>query len=100
MIFNFGKYKGYTLEQVTDLNYLAWVFCNTGRQDVDYPAIADRILDLSYNMAHTFDKVEMLADREAFWQEFQNACREYNDSFNEHVWHEHLHYSGGMGLQD
>lgn len=100
MIFNFGKYKGYTFEQVTDLNYLVWVFCKTDRKDVDYSAIADRILDLSYEIAHTFDKDKMLDDREAFWQEFQDAWQEYNDSCIEHVWHEHLHYSGSMDRID
>lgn len=100
MIFNFGKYKGYALEQVTNLSWLAWIFGNTDRQDVDYSAIADRILELSYDMAHTFDKNEMLVDREAFWEQFQDALREYEYSNIEDIWHEHLHYYGGMGLQD
>lgn len=80
MIFNFGKYKGYTLGQVTDVSYLAWVFGNTDRQDVDYNALAERLLELLYNMVHTFDKNGMLSNRETFWREYQDAWREYQDN--------------------
>lgn len=77
MIFNFGKYKD---QDCTDLPYLVWVFCKTDRKDVDYQALADEIIQCSNMMAHTFDKNEMLADREEFWNEFQDTWEEYNDS--------------------
>lgn len=75
MIFNFGKYKD---RDCTDLQYLVWVFCKTDQKDVDYQALADEIIQRSGIMAHTFDKDEMLADREAFLDEFRWVWEQYN----------------------
>lgn len=69
MTLNFGQYRGQNIALCTDEPYLVWVFGNVNRSDIDYDALADRILEF---YIPEYNKEYMLKNRHEVFLDYQD----------------------------